>query len=242
MRALLLCVLASLSACIVTGPLEPREQRDLFESCAENSECASGRCHAEVGCIRDECRGGCEGGSVCADYDVKRVCEAPAARGEDCLLSESGQLVFDKDCVEDLVCERLPTAPGSVHAVCVPATNRATGETCISNNECAGGICHAGLHICQSQEGEPCEEALHCATGSCGPLSVCVLLACSDVMSECVDEPGRYCSGGVCGARCEAARVLGEVCFVPDDDCPQRFRCEDELVCDDDTGLCVPGS
>jgi hypothetical protein len=137
-------------------------------------------------------------------------------------------------------------AGGAGGAAVVLTLDRADGEACTADAECASGACAAELGLCRASRDARCDEALGCAAGQvCAPdcpSADCGEPRCRDVERNvfCASDhdchAGAFCDADhLCkwprGGRCSAV-----VAWCADDEVcchhPKGPRCEPRRECD----------
>ncbi len=117
---------------------------DVDAACRIAGDCASLLCPDSLAvCVVNDCGGdvACGQGLVCAGGDCGRECLPPAKRDEECLYgrTDTDPCFRRHGCADGLLCEAVQI-PDSIGA-CVPASGRAAGELCRSDEVCASGVC-----------------------------------------------------------------------------------------------------
>jgi len=163
--------------------------------------------------------GQCEADTQCKSNTCVSQVPANACTGNACATAATycSECRADRDCAEGKVCGVSPESQAYAYRACVPASDKATGESCAVNDECKTGRC------CQGICSECCDNADCAVGGSCTK---------HDINSSGVGLSFRS-EAGLCTTQGAPARHTGQACLV-DDDCASK-RCTSSS----NLGLCT---
>jgi hypothetical protein len=127
----------------------------LEEFCEAHDDCESQLCSPDSRCATNECDAPgepCDDESlICSGGSCGRFCEPLAIRGQQCSFYTDDSLCdWTHQCAAGLICVHHDFAEFG-DGFCAPETDRAVGEPCGSDDDCAAGL------VCD-------EESLNCAS------------------------------------------------------------------------------
>ncbi|RVU40728.1 DUF4215 domain-containing protein [Lujinxingia sediminis] len=192
--ALLLAVLAALSACGDADTTPTETLRDDGAACELDAQCSSDFCHPAEGiCARPSCGDGvvhdgeaCDDGNTIDDDACTNACALPTC-GDGVV--HDGEACDDGNTIDNDACTNacaLPTCGDGIVQAGEACDDAGESETC--NDDCTAATCGDG--VVNASAGEACDDGNAIDTDAC--TNACALPTCGDG----IVQPGEACDDG----------------------------------------------